>query len=140
MNNQTIYSAAISSLSGFLLGFEKNILSRTELLFNSLWYTITCIFSRSEYRRRIHLDEIFSNKLYIRNRRKCTLFRIAVINFLSASATESYFFQIDRLISGIATGLSSIVAPLYISEIPPNLNNRILETVITQPICITKCG
>ncbi len=62
--------------------------------------------------------------------RKKTLIVIGVLYFVSAVwsglATDVYSFIIARFIGGLGVGVSTIAAPLYISEIaPPGLRGRL---------------
>jgi MFS transporter, SP family, arabinose:H+ symporter len=55
--------------------------------------------------------------------RKSTLLGIGVLYVVSAAwsalATDVYSFFVARLIGGLGIGISTVVAPLYISEIAP---------------------
>ena len=55
--------------------------------------------------------------------RKTTLFWIGILYFISAMgsafAPEMYSFMIFRFIGGVGVGASSVVGPIYISEISP---------------------
>jgi MFS transporter, SP family, arabinose:H+ symporter len=63
--------------------------------------------------------------------RKKTLFWIGILFFVSALgaalATNVYLFMIFRFIGGLSIGASSVVAPVYISEIaPPQYRGRMV--------------
>ena len=62
--------------------------------------------------------------------RRATLLWIGVLYLISAIgtalATDVYFFIIARMIGGLGIGISTVVAPLYISEIsPPKYRGRL---------------
>src|SRR5690606_26363623 len=63
--------------------------------------------------------------------RKNTLYMVAALYLLSAIgtayATDWYVFLLFRLMGGFGVGMSSVTAPIYISEISPaNLRGRLV--------------
>jgi SP family arabinose:H+ symporter-like MFS transporter len=125
MNYRILLWSIISALAGFLFGFDTVVISGAEQKIQTLW----------------HLDPVMhgitiASALYgtvlgamsggyasDRLGRRATLFLIGVLYLIgsvwSALATDVYGFLIARLIGGIGIGVSTVAAPLYISEIAP---------------------
>lgn len=125
VNFYILFSALVSSLSGFLFGFDTVVISGAEQTIQHLWQlsdfthgltismalwgTVAGAFigrypSESWGRKK---SLIFTGLLYL----------ISAIG--SAVAPEVYSLIFFRFIGGIGIGISTIVAPLYISEISP---------------------
>jgi SP family arabinose:H+ symporter-like MFS transporter len=126
MNYRILLWSIISALAGFLFGFDTVVISGAEQTIQALW----------------HLDPVMhgitiASALYgtvlgamsggyasDRLGRRATLFLIGVLYLIgsvwSALATDVYGFLIARLIGGIGIGVSTVAAPMYISEIAPS--------------------
>ena len=124
-NTYIFLSAIVAALGGFLFGFDTAVISGAEQAIQKLW----------------QLDDV-SHGLAVaialygtvigaltggipadRFGRKRTLFWIGVLYFVSALgsslAPEIYSFMFFRFVGGLGVGASSVVAPMYISEIAP---------------------
>lgn len=125
MNQRLFYWSLTSALAGFLFGFDVVVISGVEKTIQALWETSdlqhgfvmgaalwgTVIGSLVGF---LPADKIGRTK---------TLIMIGLL-FLgsavwSSLATDSTSFMIARFIGGVGVGVSTIAAPLYISEISP---------------------
>ena len=120
----------IAALSGFLFGFDTVVISGANLPIKELWSTSPFFhgfFIMSMALWGTVIGALFgaypTNKLG----RKKTLSWIGFLFLISALgsalAMDPYVFSFFRFIGGIAVGVSSIAAPIYISEISTS-NNR----------------
>ena len=125
MNGRIYIWALTSALAGFLFGFDMVVISGADELIQAqfqlnnlqhglvmsaaLWGTV--IGSLIGF---IPTDRLGRTK---------TLIGIGVLYLVSAiwsaAASDMYSFMIARLLGGIGVGISTIAAPLYISEISP---------------------
>ncbi|MEN9344464.1 MAG: putative metabolite transport protein ywtG [Chlamydiota bacterium] len=120
-----IFSVLIATLSGFLFGYHTAVISGALLFLSSAFHLsianqgvivsivlVGCIFG-----------SLIGGTMTERWGRKQTLLIASILFIVGAvllSLSESYTCLIwGRLISGVAVGLVSIAAPLYISEISP---------------------
>ena len=119
----------VAALSGFLFGFDTVVISGANLPIKQLWSTdpfFHGFFIMSMALWGTVLGALFgaypSNKLG----RKKTLSWIGIFFLISALgsalAMDPYTFSIFRFIGGLAVGVSSIAAPIYISEISTSKN------------------
>lgn len=124
--------ALIAALGGFLFGFETAVISGAEKTIehlwslNSFWHGFTVAASLIGTVLGSLVAGVPAKKLG----RKKVLMAIAVIYLFSAigcaAATSWYLFILFRFTGGIAVGASSVVGPMYISEISPaNLRGRL---------------
>lgn len=124
--------ALIAALGGFLFGFETAVISGAEKTIQHLWslssfwqgFTVASSLIGTVF------GSFLSGPPAQKYGRKKTLIFIAILYLLSAlgCATVSawFFFVTFRFIGGLAVGASSVVGPMYISEIaPPNLRGRL---------------
>ncbi|MCU0780133.1 MAG: sugar porter family MFS transporter [Akkermansiaceae bacterium] len=130
--SRIFFWSLVSSLAGFLFGFDTVVISGAEKRIQELW----------------QLDDLFhgvatASALYgtvlgalvggwptDRYGRKPTLIGIGILYFVSAVwsglAGDPYAFIVARFIGGLGVGISTIVAPLYIAEIsPPERRGRL---------------
>ena len=119
----------VAALSGFLFGFDTVVISGANLPIKELWSTdpfFHGFFIMSMALWGTVLGALFgaypSNKIG----RKKTLSWIGVFFLISALgsalAMDPYTFSFFRFIGGLAVGVSSIAAPIYISEISTSKN------------------
>ena len=119
----------VAALSGFLFGFDTVVISGANLPIKQLWSTdpfFHGFFIMSMALWGTVLGALFgaypSNKLG----RKKTLSWIGIFFLISALgsalAMDPYTFSFFRFIGGLAVGVSSIAAPIYISEISTSKN------------------
>lgn len=118
-------SAVIAALGGFLFGFDTVVISGAEQEIQSLWGLGDGLhgLAMSAALWGTVLGSLVGSVPTDRLGRKGTLLWIGVLYFVSAVwsglATDVYSFMIARFIGGIGVGISTVVAPLYISEIAP---------------------
>lgn len=123
--NQLFIWALTSALAGFLFGFDTVVISGAEKTIQNLWD-----LSGSQHGLALSaalwgtvLGSIFGGWPANRFGRKGTLLWVGVLYFVSAiwSALSNDLipFVIARFIGGIGVGVSTVVGPMYISEIAP---------------------
>ena len=125
MNNYPTRIALIAALGGFLFGFEVSVISGAEQLIQQLWSldSFWLGFTVASSLIGTVLGSLVVGGPAQRYGRRKMLFVIAVLYLLSAigcAATtiwEGFIFF--RFLGGIAVGASSVVGPMYISEISP---------------------
>jgi sugar porter (SP) family MFS transporter len=125
MLSYSVRIALIAALGGFLFGFETVVISGAEKTLQGLWHlnsiwhgftvsssllgtiagAILASIPAKEYGRKKVLQTI------------AVMFIVAAIGCASVSAWALFIFF--RIIGGLAVGASSVVAPMYISEISP---------------------
>ena len=117
--------ALIAALGGFLFGFETAVISGAEKTIQSLW-SLTPFwqgFTVASSLIGTVLGSLIAGIPAQRFGRKKVLIAIAILYLLSAvgcALAQSWFlFVTFRFIGGIAVGASSVVGPMYISEISP---------------------
>lgn len=117
--------ALIASLGGFLFGFETAVISGAEQiiqrlwLLDSFWHGLTVSISLIG----TIIGAIVAGRLSESYGRKPVLMAIAVLYLFSAigcavSPVWSVFL-LFRFLGGLAVGISSVVGPVYITEIAP---------------------
>lgn len=127
-----IYSwSLIVALGGFLFGFDTAVISGVEGAIQHLFdlSPLAHGFAISSALIGTIIGAIFAGKPADKFGRKPLLFLIAALYTLSAIGTalapNIYAFVIFRFLGGIGVGASSVVAPMYISEIAPaNVRGR----------------
>ncbi len=117
--------ALIASLGGFLFGFETAVISGAEQIIQNLWgldafwHGLTVSISLIG----TILGAIVAGRLSERYGRKPVLIGIALMYLFSAlgCSVSPYWslFLLFRFMGGVAVGISSVVGPVYISEISP---------------------
>lgn len=123
MNKVFIWSITVA-LAGFLFGFDTVVISGANKPLQALWDTSplfhgTFIMSMALWGTVLGAlgGGIPTKKLG----RKKTLFWIGILFFVSAVgsalANDPYLFSFFRFVGGIGVGVSSVAAPIYISEI-----------------------
>lgn len=126
MNKNTVLAwSFVVALGGFLFGFDTAVISGAEKAVQIFW-------SLSEFQHGLTMAIALigtvigaamgaypSDKLG----RKMTLFLVAALYFFSAIGTalaqDWNTFILFRFLGGIGVGVSSVTAPIYISEISP---------------------
>lgn len=120
-----VRSAVIASLGGFLFGFDTVVISGAEQAIQKLWLL-------SEWQHGLTISMALWGTVVgavvggwptDAFGRKKTLIWIGVLYLVSSIwsglATNSTSFMIARFIGGVGVGISTIAAPLYITEISP---------------------
>ncbi len=119
------YSAVVAALSGFLFGFDTVVISGAEQTIQNLWQLNDLMhgLAISMALWGTVLGALLGAYPTARWGRKNTLLLVGVLYFISAIgsavAPEVYSLIIFRFIGGVGIGMSTIVAPMYISEISP---------------------
>lgn len=118
----------IASLGGFLFGFETAVISGAERIIQHLWqldafwHGLTVSISLIG----TILGAVFAGRFSERHGRKQVLIIVALFYLFSAIgcaiAPVWTVFLFFRFIGGLAVGVSSVVGPVYISEIAPAKN------------------
>jgi sugar porter (SP) family MFS transporter len=114
----------VAALAGFIFGFDTVVISGANLPIKSLWHTSPLFhgfFIMSMALWGTLFGSIFGGGPTDKFGRKKVLIAIGVLfavsSIGSALATDPYIFSFFRFIGGIGIGVSSVVAPTYISEI-----------------------
>lgn len=123
--NKVFAWSLVVALGGFLFGFDTAVISGAEKAIQVYWslnvfeHGLTVAIALIGTVLGALLGAIPSDKLG----RKKTLYLIAVFYLLSALGTALaenwYVFLVFRLLGGLGVGISSVTAPIYISEIAP---------------------
>ncbi len=132
MNARVFFWSLTSALAGFLFGFDTVVISGAEKTIQSLWGLspeLHGIAMASALYGTV-AGSLIGGWPADRFGRKATLLWIGVLYFVgavgSALATNVGLFIAARVIGGLGIGISTVVAPLYISEIaPPKYRGRL---------------
>lgn len=123
--NSVLSWSIVVALGGFLFGFDTAVISGAEKAIQQYWqlsvfehgFTISIALIGTV------LGSIFGSKPTDHYGRKNTLYFVAIAYLLSslgtALADNWYVFMIFRFLGGLGVGISSVTAPIYISEISP---------------------
>ena len=118
----------VSALAGFLFGFDTVVISGAEKTIEQLWGLSPAMhgLAMGAALWGTVLGSLLGGWPTDRFGRKRTLLCIGVLfltgSVWSAVASDVWCFMIARFIGGIAIGVSTVAAPLYISEISPPEN------------------
>ncbi len=125
MNTGIAFWSIVSSLAGFLFGFDTVVISGAEKTIQQLWglspashgvAMATALYGTV-------IGALLGGWPTDRFGRRPTLIMIGVLYSASAVwsalATGFWSFVIARFIGGLGVGISTVAAPLYISEIAP---------------------
>jgi sugar porter (SP) family MFS transporter len=124
-NRKVFFWSVVVALGGFLFGFDTAVISGAEKAIQQLWalsvfehgLTVAIALIGTVF------GALFGGIPSDRFGRKNTLYGIALLYLLSSLGTALapgwYFFLVFRFLGGIGVGVSSVAAPLYISEIAP---------------------
>ncbi len=116
--------SVVASLAGFIFGFDTVVISGANIPIKNLWNTTPLFhgfFIMSMALWGTLFGSIFGGIPTDRYGRKKVLIVLGILFALSAIgsalANGPYIFSFFRFIGGIGIGVSSVVAPTYISEI-----------------------
>ena len=130
--NLALWSIAVG-LGGFLFGLDTAVISGAEQDIQKLW-SLSDFYHGLAVAMALYgtiVGAAFGGIPADRYGRKPTLLWIGLLFFVSAIgaavAPEEYSFMFFRFIGGLSIGASSVVAPVYISEIaPPAYRGRLV--------------
>jgi len=133
MNKRLVLWSITVGLGGFLFGLDVAVISGAEQAIQKLWglsdWVHGTAIAMALYGTAFGagLGNIPANKIG----RKKTLIWIGILFFVTsigaALSTNVYLFMFFRFLSGLSIGASSVVAPVYISEIaPPRYRGRMV--------------
>jgi len=123
--NSVLSWSIVVALGGFLFGFDTAVISGAEKAIQQYWqlsvfehgFTISIALIGTV------LGSIFGSKPSDYYGRKNTLYFVAIAYLLAslgtALADNWYVFMIFRFLGGLGVGISSVTAPIYISEVSP---------------------
>ena len=136
MTNKLLYTGYISvvvALGGFLLGFDFSVIAGV-LPFIEGYFNLDAArlgFAAANVSYGAVLGTIAAGPAIHRLGRKKVLVTCALLYaasaVMSAIATDLTFFNISRIIGGLAIGASIITAPVYVAEVaPPQYRGRLV--------------
>ena len=132
MSNRVFFWSLTSALAGFLFGFDMVVISGAEQTIQSLWGLGAGMHgvAMAAALYGTVLGSLLAGWPADRFGRRATLLWIGALYLISAVwsalATDVYSFIIARMIGGVGIGISTVAAPLYISEIaPPKYRGRL---------------
>jgi sugar porter (SP) family MFS transporter len=114
-----------SALAGFLFGFDTVVISGAEQTIQAIWHLSAAVhgIAMASALYGTVLGSLLGSWPTDRYGRKPTLTAIGILYLISAVgsayAWDVYSFIAARFVGGIGIGISTVVAPLYISEISP---------------------
>ncbi|MGN6802607.1 MAG: sugar porter family MFS transporter [Ginsengibacter sp.] len=132
-NQKVVFWAWVVAIGGFLFGFDTAVISGAEKSIQQFWnlsafeHGLTMSIALVGTIIGALTGSIPSDKLG----RKQTLFLVAILYLIAsigtALAQNWFLFLLCRFLGGLGVGASSVVAPVYISEIsPPHRRGRLV--------------
>ncbi|MFO7619903.1 MAG: sugar porter family MFS transporter [Bacteroidales bacterium] len=125
-------SAVVASLAGFLFGFDTVVISGAEQKIQALWSLDSTLhgLAISMALWGTVIGSLIGGWPAQFFGRKKTLLSVGVLYLISAAgsalAPEVYSFMAFRFIGGLGIGISTVAAPMFISEIaPPQYRGRL---------------
>ena len=132
MKTRIFLWSLVSALAGFLFGFDTVVISGAEKTIQTLWGLSPALhgLAMGAALWGTVLGSVLGSWPTDRFGRKATLLWIGVLFLIgstwSAVTNDVYSFMVARFIGGLAIGVSTVAAPLYISEIsPPESRGRL---------------
>jgi len=132
MNARIFFWSLTSALAGFLFGFDTVVISGAEKTIQMLWGLSPGLhgIAMASALYGTVVGSLLGGWPADRFGRKATLLWIGVLYFVgavgSALAPNVATFIAARVIGGLGIGISTVVAPMYISEIaPPKYRGRL---------------
>ncbi len=133
MNKKLALWSITVGLGGLLFGLDVAVISGAEKAIQTLW-SLTDWMHGTAIAMALYgtaFGAAFGNIPANTMGRKATLIWIGILFFVTsigaAVATDVYTFMFFRFVSGLSIGASSVVAPVYISEIaPPKYRGRMV--------------
>lgn len=133
-NGKLFQWSVVATLAGFLFGFDTVVISGANLPIKELWHTSNWfhgIFIMSMALWGTVVGALLSGWPTEKYGRKKVLLWTGIFYVISAAGTafalDPYSFSLFRFIGGLGIGISSVVAPTYISEIStPGIRGRLV--------------
>src|SRR6267154_407551 len=132
MNGRIFFWSLTSALAGFLFGFDTVVISGAEKTIQSLWGLSPGLhgIAMASALYGTVVGSLLGGWPADRFGRKATLLWIGILYLVgavgSALAPNVVTFIAARVIGGLGIGISTVVAPMYISEIaPPKYRGRL---------------
>jgi MFS transporter, SP family, arabinose:H+ symporter len=132
MNARIFFWSLTSALAGFLFGFDTVVISGAERTIQSLWGLSPGLhgIAMASALYGTVVGSLLGGWPADRFGRKATLLWIGILYFVGAVgsglAPNVTTFIAARVIGGLGIGISTVVAPMYISEIaPPRYRGRL---------------
>jgi sugar porter (SP) family MFS transporter len=125
MQARILFWSITSALAGFLFGFDTVVISGAEQKIQALWELSPSMhgLAMASALYGTVVGSLLGGFPTDRFGRKATLLWIGILYIISALgcalATGFYSFAAARFIGGVGIGISTVAAPLYISEIAP---------------------
>src|SRR5450755_1839342 len=125
MNGRIFFWSLTSALAGFLFGFDTVVISGAEKTIQALWGLSPDLhgIAMASALYGTVVGSLLGGWPADRYGRKATLLWIGILYLIgavgSALATNVSIFILARVIGGLGIGISTVVAPMYISEIAP---------------------
>jgi SP family arabinose:H+ symporter-like MFS transporter len=125
MNARIFFWSLTSALAGFLFGFDTVVISGAEKTIQSLWALSPGLhgIAMASALYGTVVGSLLGGWPADRFGRKATLLWIGILYFVGAVgsglAPNVATFIVARVIGGLGIGISTVVAPMYISEIAP---------------------
>jgi SP family arabinose:H+ symporter-like MFS transporter len=132
MNGRIFFWSLTSALAGFLFGFDTVVISGAEKTIQTLWGLSPGLhgIAMASALYGTVVGSLLGGWPADKFGRKATLLWIGVLYFVGAVgsglAPNVTTFIVARVIGGLGIGISTVVAPMYISEIaPPKYRGRL---------------
>lgn len=125
MKARILFWSITSALAGFLFGFDTVVISGAEQTIQALWQLSPGVhgIAMASALYGTVLGSLLGGWPNDRFGRKATLLMVGVLYVISAVgcgfANGITMFIVSRFLGGIGIGISTVAAPLYISEISP---------------------
>jgi SP family arabinose:H+ symporter-like MFS transporter len=125
MNGRIFFWSLTSALAGFLFGFDTVVISGAEKTIQALWGLSPGLhgIAMASALYGTVVGSLLGGWPADRFGRKATLLWIGILYFVGAIgsglAPNVTTFIVARVIGGLGIGISTVVAPMYISEIAP---------------------
>src|SRR6266404_2205566 len=122
MNARVFFWSLTSALAGFLFGFDTVVISGAEKTIQSLWGLSPGLhgITMASALYGTVVGSLIGGWPADRFGRKATLLWIGILYFVGAVgaglSTNVLLFIAARVIGGLSIGISTVLAPLYISE------------------------
>lgn len=125
-HSKIFYFSIVVALAGFLFGFDTVVISGADQQLQDFWQSSDLFHGLVVMSTALWgtvVGAIFGSIPTNRLGRKRTLVSIGALFFISAIgsalASDPYVFACLRFIGGLGIGISTVVAPSYVSEIAP---------------------